>query len=50
MKGMCTHFDTIGCVREITEPIYFVGIVLPLPIKYHKTPPVTTGIVCSLNK
>ena len=51
MKGMCAHLDIIGFGQEIVEhPTYFVAIVLPLPIEYHETPPVTAGIVCSLNK
>ena len=51
MKGMWAYLDTIGCVEEITgHLVYFVGTVLPLPIEYHEIPPVTAGIVCSLNK
>ena len=51
MKGMCAHFGTIGCDREMTgHPIYFVAIVLCVPIEYHETLPITGGIVRSLNK
>ena len=51
MKGMCTHFDTIGCIRKITgHPVYFVATVFPRLIEYHEAPPVTAGVVCSLNK
>jgi len=51
MEGMYAHFDTIGCDQEITGPPgYFVAIVLLRPIEHHETPPVTAGIICSLNK
>ena len=51
MKGMHAHFDAIGCGRENTgHPAYFVATAHLLPIEHHETPPVTAGIVCSLNK
>jgi len=51
MQGTCAHFNTIECGPEITgHPVYFVASVLPLPIEHHESPPVTGGIVCSLNK
>ena len=51
MKGVCAHLDTIGCGQETTaHPVYFVATVFPRLIEYHETPPVTAGVVCSLNK
>ena len=51
MKGTCADLDTVWCGQEMYtgNPVYFIAIVLPRPIGYHKTPPVTAGIVCSLN-
>jgi len=51
MKGMSAHLDIIGCGPETTgHPGYFVATALRLSIEYHETPPVTAGIICSLNK
>jgi len=52
MKGMSAHLDIIGCGPETTgyPSAYFVATALRLLIEYHETPPVTAGIVCSLNK
>jgi len=51
MKGMSAHLGIIGYGPETTAQLgYFVATALRLPIEYHETPPVTTGIVCSLNK
>ena len=52
MEGMSAHFDIIGCGPEsIGYCVYYeMATVAHLLIEYDETPPVKTGIICSLNK